>query len=360
MTASRDPRRHVEQMSMSTVASPAQPRLMRRERRMKRRGEGWLVALMLTFSVGLMSACVGDKGVAPDPRAPGATLGSIVASPVNVIMAVGDSFPATFTARALDGTPVTSFDSVRYLINNIVDTLRIRVSPSGMVTARSSSVSSPVLLTIFAYKDGAGAVDQVVIQVTDTKFGGATLSIHPTGSDSARLALGNVKTIRPIVKNLVTSQSVSNPRFRLSTDSIGKKSAGCYGLILPFSTSPFQLTSAQLALKGCAGGLGLNQLRAFATGTPWIHADALVYGVMLHDSVQYTLTNTFQGYAGAGNNNLEILCTLCTSIIAPYGQVNFRNSFTASLGISVTFAFDTPDASPRCVGRPSLRQPAPR
>lgn len=311
---------------------------------------GWFVGVALT-----LLGCVGDKGVAPSLRDPSQSLNWITASPLNVIMAVGDTLSVSIAGYAADGSPVTGFDSVQYKLNNIVDTLRVSLSPTGVVTGRAASGSSTVLLNVYAFKDDAAAVDQVVILVTDTKFSGATLSIHPTGSDSARLAIGSTKTITPIVMNPSTNTRVANTRFRLSTSPEESKIVGCYVPSIPSSSAPFQFVSAALVRNGCAASFGLNQIKGMARGTAWIHADALVYGTMLHDSVQYTITNIFEAFSGVRQNNLEIFCSACTAVIAPGGTVTFQNSLSAGLGTSVTFTFEDPSvalaaSSPSSVG----------
>lgn len=294
----------------------------------------------------LMAACVGDKASAPSLHDPSEMLNSVAATPQNVIMAVGDTFSVQLSAATLNGSAVASLDSVKYVLNNIVDTIRVRVSPAGLVTARASSGSSPVLLNIFAFKDGAAALDQIVIQVTDLSFTGASLSIHPTNpSDSTRLAIGNAKTITPVIKNLTTNQSVPGPRLRLSSSGEDARKIGCYNRSISSNTAAFSITSAQLLLNQCAATFGLNQIRAIATGTVWVRAVAMVYGVVLQDSVQYTLTNAFQVYSGVSNNNLQIICGGCYALIAPGGKVTFQNGFRAGLGVTVTFAFENPTAA---------------
>jgi hypothetical protein len=288
--------------------------------------------------------CVGDKGVAPSTRDPNTALASIVASPLNVVMAVGDSFPVAITAQSVSGDPITRFDSIRYVLNSIVDTIRVAVAPTGVVTARAVSGGSPVLLNVFAYKDGVGAVDQVVIQVTQTAFTGATLSIQPDPSDSTKIQLGDGKVIPPVIRNPNTGASVAGPRFRYTTTPDDAKKLGCYRLNIPDVSQAFSTASSALKLNGCAGTFGLNQIRALSLGTAWVHADALVYGTMLHDSVQYTVTNPYQFYIYISNVNLNVTCTT-SATIAPGGIVTFTNNIQAGLGMSLAFTFDNPAAA---------------
>jgi len=294
--------------------------------------------MLLSVAVGI--GCAGDKGVAPSLRDPSAVLGSIVASPANVVMAVGDSFAVAFAAQSVSGNAITQFDSVQYVLDNIVDTIRVSVSPTGVVTARAVSGGSPVLLDVFAYKDGVGAVDQVVIQVTQTAIAGATLSIQPGPSDSTKIQLGDGKVIRPVIQNPGTGASVSGPRFRLTTTPEDAKKLGCYRLSLLSVPESF----SALRLNGCAVTFRLNQIRAAGLGTAWVHADALIYGTMLHDSVQYTVTNPYQFYIYISNVNLNVTCTT-SATIAPGGVVTFSNNIQAGLGMSLAFTFDNPAAA---------------
>jgi len=293
----------------------------------------------------VLAGCMGERAAAPSPHSPASILGSISGSPMNVIMAVGDTFSVHVSGRALDGSSVTSFDSVTYVLNSIVDTARVSVAPTGLVTGRSNSGTSPVLLNIFAYKNGSAAADQIIIQVTPTSFAATRLSIQPGSSDSTRLAIGSGKNIYPVIQNADGSQTVPNPQLRFTTSAADMKKIGCYYLYLPYTTAAFTYSTLALQLNGCAGGFGLNQINAMALGTAWVHASALVYGVMLQDSVQYTLTHPFTVYAGAWNNNLEMICGACDATIASGGTIIFQNGFASGLGMTVTFTFEHPDAA---------------
>jgi hypothetical protein len=289
--------------------------------------------------------CQGEQAAAPAVTSPATTLGAIVASPVNVIMAVGDTFTVHVQGTAVDGTPLAAFDSVVYSLNSIVDTARITVSPTGTITARAASTGAPVFVNVFAFKGGAAAADQVVIQVTPTSFSGATLSIQPSPFDSTRVALGADKSITPVIQNADGSLSVPNPQLRLSSSVADTKKIGCYLPNLPSNTQAFTYLTTVFQLTGCAGSFGLNQFRSIATGTAWVHARALVYGTMLEDSVQYTITNSFMVFAGAWNNNLEMVCGECYATIAPGGTIVFQNGFASGLGLTATFTLDNPAAA---------------
>jgi len=269
----------------------------------------------------------------------------MTASPLNAIIAVGDSIQVTATGATLTGDPITSFDSVRYVLQTITDTIRVRVSAAGIVTGRASSGSNPVLLNVYAFKGGLVRGDQVVIQVTDTKFGGATLSIQPTGGDSARLAQGSSKSIVPIVQNSVTNESVPNTTFRFTYRPTDASKLGCY---VPGIPGIGEFTTLQLSVTDCGTAVGLDQIAAIAnSGTAWVIAEANVYGTVLRDSVQYTLTNPYSGYVLLAASNLQVIGgeALGTVYLAPGGTVTFLNFLNPSLGSSVIFTFENPAAA---------------
>jgi len=298
----------------------------------------------------LLAGCVGDKGVAPALRSTATTLGSVVVTPRNAIMAVGDTLSLTFAAATLDGTPVTTFDSVRYLFQNIGDTLRVHVSGAGLVTAVAPSLSNkPVLVNVFAFKDGIVAVDQAAIQVTASRIVGATLSIQPIPPDSAYLAWGSAKTIRPRIGNPTTRQSVSGAAIRYEYSPQDSSALMCY---TPTISAPSTLTGLQLTLPICSvkvlnGSLRLNQIRALRKGSAWVFANVNVYGVMLRDSVRYTLTNPLTGLVYLGTNGLQAGGSAYFSdvVVAPGGTVTFYNAFPPDLGLSIDFTIDHPEVA---------------
>src|SRR5262249_32537058 len=139
-----------------------------------------------------------NKVVAPLARPASETLGALHVSPLNVVMAVMDTLSIHATGQSLTGTPV-DLDSVEYVLPNPSDSLRVHISPTGVVTGVvTSGNSSPVLLQVIGFKDGLARAEQSIIQVTAASFPGATLSIQPVPPDSTRLALGNTKKIVPV------------------------------------------------------------------------------------------------------------------------------------------------------------------
>jgi len=122
----------------------------------------------------------------------------------------------------------------------------------------------------------------------------------------------------------------------------------CYA---PRFVATATLTEAQLEQTPCgvnrnAGQVGLNQIHAFKKGTAWVYATATVFGVVLRDSVQYTITNPISGFIQASPYYLTANQPGISDIyIAPGGTVTFYNAFPDVLGVSVTFTFDDPSAA---------------
>lgn len=296
---------------------------------------------------GTLVACSGDQGVATAPRSPASTLGTIIIAPLNAVIAVGDTLPLTFSARSLTGTAITQFDSVHYFLQNVSDSLRVTLLPTGQVIGRAvSGTNAPVLVDLLVFKDGLVAGDQSIVQVTATKFAGATLSIQPVGSDSAKIAWGSTKRIVPVIKN-AGGQSVSNPNVRFEYGPGDSTTLQCY---VPTIQAVGVLTRAQLQMSDCgynanAGTVRLDQIHAFRKGTAWVHARVLVYGVMLHDSVQYTISNTYSGTVAIYPSNFFAGSPPSNIFVAPGARVTFLNGFDPSVGVSIGFTFDHPEVA---------------
>jgi len=247
-------------------------------------------------------------------------------------------------AYSATGAPITQFDSVRYVFGNRTDTARVSISPTGLVTARTNTGRSPVTLTVLVYKDQIGAADQLVMQATDAAIPGVTLSIQPGPSDSTKLPLGDGKNITPVIRNSGTGASVSRPQFRLGVSHDDARIFGCYRLNFYLNDVAFGTTTKAIQRNACATTFGFNQIRGAGVGTGWVHADALIYGVMQHDSVRYTVTNPYYLYVGVSSTNLNTLCP-GSGAVAPGARVTFFNGISPGLGMSVAYTFDDPSAA---------------
>jgi len=303
------------------------------------------VAAVGSVLLGGALGCNQDRGVAPSVDSPATTLGTIQASPLNAIIAVGQTVQIGVTGATLSGAPITTFDSVVYMTQSTTDSIRVQLSPSGLVTGRASSGSTPVLVNVFAFKGGLVRADQVIIQVTPTAVAGVTLSIQPTGSDSAKLARGSSKTITPVIRNS-SGTRVNGAKLRYIYHDSDAAKMGCY---TPRFPAIGDFTAKQLGVATCGRNVSLNQIWALTdSGTAWVIADAMVYGAHLRDSVQYTLTNPYslsinvvpQNLAINGGQNL-----MGTPKIAPGGTVHFVNGFDPSFNVTVDFIFADPSAA---------------
>jgi len=286
-----------------------------------------------------------DKGAAPALRPAQGTLGTVRVSPVNAIIAVGDTLSLTLTGRTLSGASVTHFDSVEYVLENSADSLRIRISPTGVVTAvNPSSPNNSILVQVMGFHDGVVRADQAVIQVTAATVPGATLSIHPVGADSTRLAIGSNKRITPVIKNLATGQSVPGPQIRFEYGLGDSTVMQCYN---PIFVSTATVTGGQLWSSACGAAFGsLNTIHANEVGSAWVIASVLAYGVPLRDSVQYTLTNGFRGAVAIEPTSLSTTGGVSINpTIAPGGTITFINNFSSGFGATVQWIFENPAAA---------------
>jgi len=309
----------------------------------RRRGHRLVSGIVVIGGLAMMAACGSDDGVSASPRSPAQTLGAIQITPINAIIAVGDTVRISVSGKTLTNEPLASFDSVRYVLQNITDTIRVQVSQTGVVTGRASSDNYPVLLNVFAFKGGLVRGEQAIIQVTPTAFAGATLSIQPDVGDSTRLAQGSSKSITPVITN--GTESVPNPSLRFIIREADATKMGCY---VPSFSGIGNFTNFQLNVTNCGTQVGLNQIAALAhSGTAWVIAEANVYGTVLRDSVQYTLTYPFWGYVMIASVNLQLVggSTLGTLYLAPGGMATFFNFINPNIGAAVAFTLDNPAAA---------------
>jgi len=290
-------------------------------------------------------ACVGDNGIGPSVRPPSSTIGTVQVTPLNAIMAVGETLQVGVVGHTLDGGPLASFDSVMYVLQNITDSAVVRLSPTGLVTALVPSNNNPVLVDVIAFKDGLARADQLVIQVTATAIAGATLSIQPLPGDSVTLTQNYSKFIVPVIQNSL-GDHVDNPMFRYTYHPSDVPKMVCNAPSFPAIGG---LSSAQLLGSFCQSQISLNQIRAQARDdSVWVIASATVYGVPLRDSVLYRLTNPTSAYVFLQANNFAVgggSALIGTTYVAPGATVTFYNLFDPSLATSVDFVLDDPSAA---------------
>ena len=121
---------------------------------------------------------------------------------------------------------------------------------------------------------------------------------------------------------------------------------GCY---IPRFPAIGVFTAKQLAVATCGKTVALNQISAVAdSGTVWVIADLVAYGVHLRDSVQYTLTYPYNVGVGLFPQNLSLAgggVTLPTVYVPPTGTVHFSNGFDPTMATTADFIFDDPSAA---------------
>jgi len=263
------------------------------------------------------------------------------------------------TAQSVTSEWLPSLDSVQYILQQGTDSARVHVSASGILTALApSSPDSPILIQVVGFKDGLAKADQVVLQVTATKFAGATLSIQPIPPDSAKLPVGWDKAVVPVIANPTTGEHVDGPQLRLEAGVGDSTKLQCYE---PYFVNTPTLSSQQLNLSPCGGDNNfrgiLNRMLANGKGMAWVVAEATVYGVKLRDSVRYTITNPIRGFVELESTQLSAQeLYYSNALVAPGAIVYFGNGIDPQIGGQVTYTFDDPSvASP--IPNPDSSQP---
>jgi len=240
-----------------------------------------------------------------------------------------------------------------YLYNYPTDTQYIQVSPQGVVTGRKATFpTNPVQLGILVFKDNAVAYDATMIQVTDAVVPGVTLSIQPVPPDSARWEAGSNKYLSPVVANPTTLESVDGVALRYEFRPQDSSSVRCQSF--PIRTGPTTLSFEAFTKTNCTNGPNgyfndLNYFNGLRRDTIWVHANAMVYGTLLRDSVQFIITNPLVGMiyfypSGMAIGREEKYLNVA---IAPAGTVTFTNLYDPSYGTSFNITFDNPAAARR-------------
>ncbi len=292
----------------------------------------------------LVTGCVGDPGALTGTTLPDQTIGAVVASPPVAILAVGGTQQLSITALSLTGTPITSFDSVRYFLQAPGDSLKVRLDAiSGVLTGRAPS-SSDIRINVIAWQNRALKGDQILAQVTATSISGATLSIQPVAPDSARLASGTPKTIRPVIRDPGTGVSISNPVMRYTVRASDVDKMRVYDPTISVGS-----TLARVSKD--FSSLGTNQIMPLlGEGSAWVFATVNAYGTLLRDSVFYTFSYPYTATVAStntdisGENTLVMTSTASgqTFILAPGATVTFQNSAATASAITMVYTFDNP------------------
>lgn len=302
--------------------------------------------VLVTLTIGAALGCLGDQAIAPAKQSASSALGPAVASPLNAIIAVGETLSVALHVKTLAGEPVTSFDSVEYVLGNVSDTQFVQVSQTGVLTGKQVTRSqSPVIVGMIAFKDGAVAYDAALVQVTPTMISGVTLSVQPSSPEDAYSQAGSDRYLSPVVMNPITDSAVSGVALRLEFRPNDSSGVRCQSF--PVRTGPTSIAFEALTKTNCVNGPNgyYNVPNAFFPVRPetlWVHATVLAYGTVLHDSAQYIITNPNTGSVYVTPNSLSsgVSSNPLDVAILPGGTVVFTNAYDPAYGTSIDFIFD--------------------
>lgn len=298
---------------------------------------------LLSFAAG----CLGETAAILPTEPAGSAVRRVTITPSVAILAVGATQQLNVAAASLDGTPIATLDSVRYALALPVDTLRVRLTAGGMITALAPT-SSPVRVNAIAYRNQTAAGETALLQVTATAIQGTTLSIQPVAPDSGKLSAGTMKTITPAIRNPGTGESVPNPviRFTVRPGDARRMLVHETVIQLPGTGNRVCITcpSAQIFPTPEA-----NQIRPLVgEGKVWIFAAVDAYGTLLQDSVEYTLSYPYALTVSSVKNNLAVESAGFannTLTLAPGATVTFQNGAAAADPLTMTYMFDNPAAA---------------
>jgi len=311
---------------------------------------GIALAALSVMVLGVMTGCLSDKSISTALQTPEETLGQGVVWPLNTIMAVGDTQSVQLHVKTLTGTPVTTFDSVVYVLLFAPDSQYISVSRTGVLTARQPTLY-PVNLWVFGFKGAAVAMDVATIQVTQDALPAATLSIAPVAPDSARWPIFEIKQLNPIVRDSITGNTVSGVQLRLEFGPNDSSNVVCYSGY--FGNGYGGISEQETGKNPCTARgnyysfNALNDFIGLQASTIWVYANVYAYGRMLRDSVQFTLINpptrgiSFSPVSLAGNGGTSPLNTS----ISPGGRVTFSDAYDSSFGTSINVVFEHPEGA---------------
>jgi len=298
------------------------------------------------IGITLISGCVGDP-ITQITAAP-LTLTDVAflnAYPAASIVAVGGTQQLSATGITYTGEPVTQFDSVVYQYNSLSDTLRFKLSPSGLVTGVGTSGTTLMRVNVIAFKGSTIRGDQIIVQVTPATITGLTMSIQPVAPDSAKLAMGTRKTIVPVVRNPSTGESVANPAVIYEVRGSDSSRVDVFRGNVTYRINPSDL---MIVRPGTSASVGTNQILALrGEGSARIYATIVAYGTALKDSVQYTFSYPYSQTISTQKLNLAVVNAFAdqTVILAPGATLTFSNNVSSTDALTVTYTFDNPAAA---------------
>lgn len=295
-------------------------------------------------AVAISAACAPDSVNAPLVTAPSETLGSISVSPGAAVLAVGATQQLTVQALSLTGTPVTTLDSVHYAFRTLADSARVSISPSGLVTGLTPSVTD-VIVNVLAFQGAVIRGDHLLLKVTTAADPGVHLVLQPTATT---LAQGTVATIAPTLFDPSTNTTIASPVIRYSVKAADRTRVSVYSPSIGLTIGTTAVTVRSLPYVFPASTLTQNQVLAFTgEGTAWVYADVTAYGTVLHDSVLFTFTYPKSATISTVKSNLAVTSTYASQslVVAPGATVTFNNGSAATDPLTIAYTFDNPSAA---------------
>jgi hypothetical protein len=276
--------------------------------------------------VALAAACGSDAPTTPAPQvSPSIVLNSMTVSPQATVIAAGGSQQLTLSGATLDGTPITTFDTVTYSSS---DSTRVKVSPTGLIMAESGPravTSGAIRVLASVIRDGVTRTDTSYVSVVAQGGTAPTFSIADPAAATIKVPVNSYKTIYPIV--------TYNTGTEIDT--------------LPSSAVPIKI---YVTPRTSAMVTGINQFYPFTPmGTLTVHASTTIFGTALTDSITYNLGDPTSLFIFVTNSGLQYYQSSTGNISGQYtkgtvlylqtgGVVNFQNNlFSTPYLFTVTF-----------------------
>lgn len=215
-------------------------------------------------AVVVLSAC-SEAPTTPAQEMNGSVVvGHVRVDPEAAVIAAGGTQQLTTTVTALDGTPITTYDTIQYVS---LDSSKVTVSSAGLVTARTGSraaTDAPVGVAVLVTQHGVTQTDTAYIAVVETAGSSPTFSMADASSGD-KVAVGDFKSVTPSITYFDGSNTVTLQGYQVPINIRVEQPA------LAMRTSP---TSFKPIL---------------AQGQVTISATVVVFGTPLTDSVTYSL-----------------------------------------------------------------------
>ncbi len=292
-----------------------------------------ITSFVSIFVIGILSGCADPSGPVPPNLPPSETFTSIRIDVGSAVVAVGDSLDLKATAYTLTGdTLVIPPNELKW---GVSDASMLRTDQSGRVHMLKVSGGNIVYPWVRWTTNGTTRVDSAYVVITQDRDPITSIQIRPQG-DSARTAMpefGFCCGVSVIAKS-ATGDSLG--LIRVPLEVVGIK--------------PAQVLNTYLGPVGVTIGYGQYIIGVRLPGPFWLKAKALVYGMLLQDSIQmmglYPLSTRVTISLDATTSEITSLSNGHTQTVQKCGTVEFRND-----GISqpLEVIFDDPSKVSGCV-----------